>query len=134
MRSRLRIAVFTSYLLSTPASAWTEKGFMTSGGVGGISCPDFLNFMASSRQAGGFDTRPGLHIVNPFIQYANGFGTAYNMTMPDMYDLYDSLRPNVGLKVLFLVEPWCRENPGENFDRGLIEVIKTLLPSAKREQ
>ena len=56
----LLITSAISVLLGNAAAARDDRGFRMGGGVGAVSCPDFLNAMATARKKGGLTSVAGL--------------------------------------------------------------------------
>jgi|GEM_PF-4388077 hypothetical protein len=112
------------------AVAYTEKGFMVGGGVGAVSCPDFLDAMATARQSGGVTTNAGANVINPYLQYVVGFQTGYNFAADGVFDVFGSLGKDPAIKVLFAIEPWCAKHPEEHFADALLDLLKTLGENA----
>jgi len=126
------MSVIIVALFSSGAGAYTEKGFMTGGGVGSVSCPDFLNAMATARQSGGLTSVAGVRIINPFGSYVLGFQTGYNFGADGVYDVFSSFgaEGDHTNKILFAIEPWCAQHPEAKFDTALFELLKTLRENA----
>ena len=120
MRHRIHLlfllvgSVTSLALLSLAAD---EKGFMTGGGVGGVSCPEFLNAMSTARQKGGANRLPGVNEIDGFAMYVLGFQTGFNAEAEGVYDIFTSLGSDPALKALYAIEPWCASHPGSKIFR-----------------
>lgn len=119
-------------ITSQPALAATDQGFMTGGGVGSVSCPDFVDAMALARQRGGIKSPGGVQVVHQFIQYVLGFRTGFNMAWPGVYDAFAPMgNEDVGNKSIVYIESWCANHPASGFDDGIFELLKTLKTNAQ---
>lgn len=114
------------------ASAATEKGFMTGGGIGSVRCTEFIDAMATARQQGGIENPAGVRIIHQFTQYVLGFRTGYNMAKPGVFDIFAPLGEKAGNQALIWIDSWCVRNPSSTFDFGIFELLR-LLESKSEE-
>jgi len=116
------------FLLAMPAAhAADSKGaFITGGGVGATTCPDFLNAMATARQKGGATSPGGVTVLNGFAHYVLGFQTGFNSEADGVYDVFTSLGPSPAFQALYAVEAWCGQNPDRKFASGLLDLANRL--------
>lgn len=134
---KIQALVFTVGALAAPApiAADTDRGYLTAGGVGSWQCFRFNNDMTTARQGIGI-TGPEPGSVNTevmrWVQYVNGFVTAYNAVADGIYDVAADLRPYVGINSLMIIEPYCLANPTHHFDLAVHYLIDVLLPTAER--
>ncbi|TCQ13398.1 hypothetical protein [Rhizobium sp. PP-CC-3G-465] len=130
---RLLTAVAMAAALAVPAQAWTTTGSISCGGAGGLPCTDFLNAMSTARQQG-METARGITTVNLFAQYAFGFVTAYNLSVPGMRDIIAGIRASgaTDTAMLITLERWCEDNITEDFDNALFNSVNTFSPTALR--
>jgi hypothetical protein len=134
MRKQIVAGLLLLLLLLNEAIASDETGkFMTGGGVGSVSCPEFLDSMATARQRGGLSSLGGVTAIAPFAMYVAGFQTGYNMGVEGVYDVFAPLGDNANEKVLISVEAWCSKHPEATFDFGLFDLLKLLDENATME-
>lgn len=98
------------------------------GGVGSLSCPDFLESMDESRrhQSG---TRTAVEAVGPFVMYLAGFQTANNMQAAGTCDVFvgrDAKQP------LAWAQNYCRSNPLQRFGDAVRALAVGQYPRRSR--
>ena len=113
-------------LFGNAAAARDERGFWTGGGVGSVSCPDFLNAMAMARKKGGLTSVAGLREIAPFKYYVSGFQTGFNSEADGVYDIFESLGHDTPDRVVSAIEPWCASHPDQTFASGLLALAQSL--------
>jgi hypothetical protein len=100
---------------------------MMGGGVGGLSCAEFLNAMAEMRQLGGAHTIEGANRINVWTEYALGFQTGFNVAAPGTFDIFSAFKDDPAPQVLYGVEPLCRDHPEEKFGSALATFAEGLM-------
>jgi hypothetical protein len=110
-----------------PRSIGADKQgrFMMGGGVGGVTCPQFLNQMASARQAGGVGSVAGSEFTSNFSNYILGFQTGYNMMSRNRFDIFAKLDMQ-NFDSLYIIESWCKDHPTDKFSDGVIALAEKL--------
>ena len=125
-----RTLLFTSaiiVLLGNAAAARDDRGFRMGGGVGAVSCPDFLNAMATARKKGGLTSVAGLREIAPYQYYISGFQTGYNSEADGVYDIFESLgNDDASDRVLSELELWCASHPDQTFAIALLAIAQSL--------
>ena len=96
------------------------------GGVGSVSCPDFLNAMAAARKKGGLTSVAGLREIAPYQYYVSGFQTGFNSEANGVYDIFESLGHDAPDRVLSETEPWCASHPDQTFAVALLALAQSL--------
>ncbi len=125
-RSAQVLVLLGACVIAYQALAVDEAGFMKGGGAGSLSCPEFLNAMATARQKGGAQKLPGVHEIDGFAQYILGFQTGFNSQAEGVFDIFSSFGSNPAFKALYAIEPWCASHPDKNFAQGLLALAATL--------
>lgn len=106
----------------TPAVGATSNGqFHIAGGVGGVTCPEFVAAMESARSKG-IGSVAYVTEVQGYEMYVLGFETGYNMARPSTYDIF----PTHGSKypLLSWVENWCRTHSTAHFGEGVVALAR----------
>jgi hypothetical protein len=113
-------------LLASPSFGADQQGrYMMGGGVGGVTCPQFLNLMATARQLGGVSTPSGVEQVSNFANYVTGFQTGYNLMSTGSFDIFAKLDTE-HFDALYAIEAWCKDHPAAKFGEGVIALADKL--------
>jgi hypothetical protein len=113
-------------LLSANVYATDKQGrFTAGGGAGSVSCPMFLDDMATARQLGSLKTADGLRQIDGYVNYALGFQTGFNLMALGIVDIFAKVKD---VNLLFAIEPWCKDHPDKNFSDGVIALAIKLSP------
>ena len=120
------LTLATIVLLANAAVGRDEKGFWMGGGVGFVSCPDFLSVMATARKKGGPTSVAGLREIAPYQYYVSGFQTGFNAEAEGVYDIFESLGHDAPDRVLSAIEPWCASHPDQTFASAVLALVQSL--------
>ena len=115
------------YLPMMPTSGYAadEQGnYFIAGGAGAMSCPAFLDAMASARQHGGVQSASGIHYVRDYAAYVLGFETAFNLKSPGVYDVFAPISDSgsAAFPALFAIEADCKDHPEKKFAHALLSL------------
>lgn len=105
--------------------------YFIGGGVGAVSCPDFVATMERARQEG-VGTVRFAEETQGFTMFILGFQTGYNAYVPDTYDIFPA--PGSEYPLLSWVENYCRANPLSNFAKGVVAMARDAHPRRQRAQ
>jgi len=131
-----RVAIMGAIAIATfgIANAADKNGnFMMGGSAGGVSCPSFLDSMATARQAGGTRSPAGAGYVWSYVDFVEGFRTGFNSENRGIFDIFAPLEVGEerGFAVLYAIEPWCAQHPEAKFADAVLALAKTLSATAQ---
>lgn len=117
--------------LATITAADSGGHYTVGGLVGGLTCPQFLNIMATARQDGGLRSVAGSQDTAGLENYVAGFETGMNSQPNGVADIFASLGPESAEAALYAIEPWCAEHPEEKFGSGVVALARKLKKTAR---
>lgn len=86
--------------------------YMVGGGIGSVSCVDFISAMEEARRLGWTRSAASMSGVASFIAFLSGFQTAYNAHVADTCDLFRAQDGSDLTDRLMRVENVCRQAAG----------------------
>jgi len=119
------LALLATLLLAGPAHAADQHGnYVVGGGVGGVTCPEFVNTIDEARRYGVGSSEWATR-TQGYVMYILGFQTGYNLAKPGTFDLFANVSTD---QVLAQLETWCRQNPLKKFGQGFEPLVDALSP------
>ena len=111
--------VFAAFLCSAQPSysADTNGRYIYGGGVGGVTCPQFVAAMERSRSFG-IDSIAYANEMQGYVMYVLGFQTGYNVSAQDTCDIFPSEENTYAL--LSWAESYCRASPSRLFANAVV--------------
>jgi len=108
--------------------AYDKNGeYIVGGGVGSVSCSQYISLLAQAQLAGGINSLEGANMVNPYMSYIVGFQTGYNVSHQGKKDIFADIGgASPTSKALFLIEDWCKKNPDKRFGAAVITLADNL--------
>ena len=98
-------------------SADSNGRYIYGGGVGSVTCPQFVADMEKARSLG-INSIAYVNEMQGYVMYLLGFQTGYNVSASDTCDIFPSVKDDYAL--LSWAENYCRANPSGRFANAVV--------------